>query len=97
MLTFFAALQQKLVNSPSLKLSASAMIDDAESHRQYLRNQTADGEPDDYSDTTDPRLIAACKERDTLSAHFATVLSGHARRRQALLAWGVSHCGWDVA
>ena len=30
MLTFFAALQQKLVNSPSLKLSASAMIDDAE-------------------------------------------------------------------
>jgi hypothetical protein len=30
MLTFFAALQQELVNSPSLKLSASAMIDDAE-------------------------------------------------------------------
>jgi hypothetical protein len=30
MLTFFAALRQKCVNSPSLKLSASAIIDDAE-------------------------------------------------------------------
>ena len=30
MLTFFVALRQKWVNSPSLKLSASVIIDDAE-------------------------------------------------------------------
>lgn len=66
------------------------LIDDAESHRQYLRNQTADGESDDYGDTTDPLLIAACKERDTLSAHFAAVLSGHERRKHALLVWALT-------
>jgi hypothetical protein len=37
MLTFFAALCQKCVNSPSLKLSASAIIDDVESVGADLR------------------------------------------------------------
>jgi hypothetical protein len=37
MLTFFAALRQKMANSPSLKLSASAIIDDAETAGADLR------------------------------------------------------------
>jgi hypothetical protein len=37
MLTFFAALCQKCVNSPSLKLSASAILDDVESVGADLR------------------------------------------------------------
>ena len=45
----------------------------------------------------DPVLMALIKERDTLRAHFADTMSAHQRRRHALLAWGVSHCGWAVA
>jgi hypothetical protein len=45
----------------------------------------------------DPVLMALIKERDTLRNHFADTMSAHHRRRHALLAWGVSHCGWAVA
>jgi hypothetical protein len=37
MLTFFAALRQKLANPPSLKLFISVIIDDAETVGAYLQ------------------------------------------------------------
>ena len=45
----------------------------------------------------DPVLMALIKERDALCAHFADTLSAHHRRRQALLVWGETHCGWGIA
>lgn len=73
------------------------ITEEDELYRQHLANETADGVPDGDGDDIHPDLVALIKERDTLSAHFAAVLSGHERRKHALLVWGATHCGWDVA
>jgi hypothetical protein len=70
-------------------------IEEARSFTDSIRqSHSAHGFGTDFITFHDPVLMALIKERDALRDHFTDTLSAHHRRRHALLAWGVSHCGW---
>ena len=73
-------------------------IEEAQSFTDSIRqSHSAHGFGTDFVTFHDPVLMALIKERDTLRDHFTDTLSAHQRRRQALLAWGMGHCGWGIA